>query len=211
MLLTAKEFKEVFLSWAGAMEANRDYLIELDGVAGDSDLGLSMNDGFGAVRGFLETFNDPDLGNLFYYAGKTMASSAPSSLGTLIASGFMQVGKALKGATSLELYSISSVLEALEAGMIQRGKAKLGEKTFLDGLHPAILVLQSAEETSDLALLLKKAEDASREGADSTVNMVAKHGRAAVRGELSVGLLDPGAIVASLMVSAMCETLLSLM
>ena len=33
------------------MTANRDYLIKLDQVNGDGDLGISMDDGFGAWPG----------------------------------------------------------------------------------------------------------------------------------------------------------------
>ena len=47
--MNADDFRALTECWARVMEENRDRLIELDSVVGDSDLGLTMSDGFRAA------------------------------------------------------------------------------------------------------------------------------------------------------------------
>ena len=54
------------------MTANRDYLIKLDQVNGDGDLGISMDDGFRSLARFLEESQESDLGQLLRKASRVM-------------------------------------------------------------------------------------------------------------------------------------------
>ena len=68
------EWRKIFAAWKATMRDNRDYLITLDGVAGDSDLGLTMTDGFAAASASADTFSGDDIGMMIYYAGKAIMS-----------------------------------------------------------------------------------------------------------------------------------------
>lgn len=116
------------------MNENKDRLIELDSVVGDGDLGLTMTKGFAAASEFAAGSDETDAGKMLYGAGKAMSSAAPSTMGTLMSIGLMQGGKVLKGKTELSNEDIVEFLAAYEKGLMTKGKAKLGEKTFLDGL-----------------------------------------------------------------------------
>ncbi|MEF9941219.1 MAG: dihydroxyacetone kinase subunit L [Lachnospiraceae bacterium] len=191
-----------------AMCENKDYLIQLDSVVGDGDLGLTMSDGFVAAYQAAKKSEDQDVGKLLYQAGKAMSIAVPSTMGTLMASGWMQAGKELKGKTELTEFEIVEVFEAYEEGVIHRGKAKVGDKTFLDGLHPAVEKMKSV--LANGGTLLKAAESARKEaekGFENTTTMLAVHGRAATRGEASRKLEDPGAAVAVLMMKAFEKSL----
>ena len=171
------------------MAENRDHLIEMDSIVGDGDLGLTMGDGFKAADGSVT-----DAGKLLYQAGKAMASAVPSTMGTLMASGLMQAGKVLKGTETLENADVAKIFEAYEAGVANRGKAKVGEKTFIDGIHPAVESLNAAAaEGSSLEEMAAGAVKAAEDGFKNTTTMIAVHGRAATRGEASRSLEDPGA------------------
>ncbi len=62
------------------MTANRDYLVELDQVNGDGDLGISMDDGFrGTLRVARKPSTEEDLGQLYSGGAKVYNPSAPSS------------------------------------------------------------------------------------------------------------------------------------
>ena len=88
------------------------------------------------------------------------------------------------------------------------GEAKVGDKTFLDGLHPAVESLQASLAAGEsLADMAGKAADAAEEGFKATTTMLAVHGRAATRGEASRSLEDPGAKVASLIMQAFAKSL----
>ncbi len=198
--MKADDFKALVSCWAEVMKENRDYLIDLDSVVGDGDLGLTMSDGFLAASEAIKQSSETDIGKLSYFAGKAMSTAVPSTMGTLMASGFMAAGKALKGLNELDLVGIAEFFNAYLEGVKNRGKADIGDKTFIDGLYPAAKSL-FADAAADIELLTAaiKAADAAHDAFLSTKGMIAKHGRAAARGEKSREILDPGAAVADLM------------
>ncbi len=196
----------IFEAWARKMGDKRDYLIELDSVVGDGDLGLTMSDGFAAAAKQVSESTEPDLGKTFYAAGKIMSTTVPSTMGTLMASGLMSIGKFAKGKLILDLSDFAGCMDAFLQGVMNLGKAKVGDKTFLDGMQPAVDVLQKkAEENAGWPDALLAAAAAARQGFEQTATIVAVHGRAATRGEASRSLLDPGAAVAMLLMEALAE------
>jgi len=203
MMWESQDIKVFLSEIAAVMRDNKDRLIELDSVMGDGDLGLTMSDGFTAAANAISPSEETDLGKLLYAAGKAMSSAVPSSMGTLMASGLMSAGKALKGKTQADHAGIAAILRGWYDGVLKLGKAQPGEKTFLDGLLPAVEALETGAGEENFAAVITRAHDAAKTGAQSTVGMLAKHGRAAIRGEESRKLLDPGAVVASLILEAM--------
>ncbi|WP_291636066.1 dihydroxyacetone kinase subunit L, partial [Clostridium sp.] len=186
---------------AEIMCAQRDNLIQEDSIVGDGDLGLTMSDGFSAAYNAVKDNGEEDCGKVLYIAGKAMSTAVPSTMGTLMASGLMQAGKTLKGKTELDRDDINEIFKSFLDGVIHRGKANIGEKTFVDGLNPAI---ETLIETKELPLeeSAQKAYMASVKGYNNTKGMIAVHGRAATRGEASRELLDPGALVATFIMEA---------
>ncbi len=189
---------KIFACWAKIFHENIDYLTELDAVAGDADLGLVMNDGFSKTTVWLDNENkDTDVGMQFFRAGKYFNSVASSSMGTLLSAGMMSAGKKLKGKEELSEEDNYKILSGIAEGVQNIGKAKEGEKTFLDGIMPAVRALETGTIDDAIAAAEKGVEDAKA--------MVAKHGRIAFRGENSAGITDPGSVVALLLVKGLKE------
>ena len=187
------------------MQVNKDNLIALDSVVGDGDLGLTMTKGF-AVAHETAAKGEADAGRMLYNAGKAMSSAAPSTMGTLMALGLMQGGKVLKGKTELTNDDIADFAAAYLEAVMTRGKAKLGEKTFLDGFHPGVVALKEALAAGEsLAEGTAKAAVAAEEGFKSAKTMLAVHGKPAVKGEASRNMDDPGACVAMLIWQAIAK------
>lgn len=185
------------------MAENKDKLIAMDGIVGDGDLGLTMSDGFKAAYEAVEDGAVSDAGKLLFAAGKAMANKVPSTMGSLMATGLKQAGKDLKGKEALEDADIVQVFASYEAGVAKLGGAKVGDKTFLDGIHPAVESLKASLDAGEsLAEMAGKAAQAAEEGFKATTTMLAVHGRAATRGEASRELEDPGAYVAALIMKA---------
>lgn len=197
MTWDAKELRLLFAEWARVMQSNKQTLTELDSVVGDGDLGLTMSDGFATAATYAQHSNERDLGRFFYMAGKAMSSAVPSTMGTLMASGLMQAGKVFKAQETIVPADMGAFFQAWYDGVQQRGKAQPDEKTFLDGMAPALVALKIT------AAPLEQAGEAllqAQQGVQQTTTMVAKHGRAAIHGERSRTLVDPGAMVAQLLV-----------
>jgi dihydroxyacetone kinase-like protein len=84
------------------------------------------------------------------------------------------------------------MLEIMEQALVRRGKAKPGDKTMLDALHPAVVAARAAEG-EDMVEILRKAADAASAGARATNGMISRLGRSSRLGERTVGHEDAGA------------------
>lgn len=179
------------------MEKNKEYLISLDQQNGDGDLGISMTDGFTAVKNMMDQTEEKDLGKLFQKSSKTFNEAAPSSLGTILSIGFMGMAKALKGRTEAELPMIAEALSKGVQNIMDKAGSKPGEKTILDAFCPAVRALMENQD-KDADIAFTAAAKAAAEGSESTKNMKAVHGRAAYYGEGSIGILDGGSVAGKL-------------
>lgn len=188
------------------MYVQRDNLIKEDSIVGDGDLGLTMSDGFKSAYEAVKDNSVEDCGKVLYLAGKAMSTAVPSTMGTLMASGLMQAGITLKGKKELDREDIIEIFRSYLEGVIKRGKANIGEKTFIDGLSPGVETLIKTKELP-LVESAEKAYKSSLLGYKNTKGMLAVHGRAATRGEASRELLDPGALVATLLMEAFYRSL----
>ena len=198
--MTSTEFIKLLSIWSDIMAEKKDYLIELDSVVGDGDLGLTMSDGFKAAYEAVKDKSDKDIGTVSYFGGKAMASAVPSTMGTLMASGFMSAGKLLKGKNDIDLSGLHDFFKGYFDGVANRGGAKVGDKTFLDGMDAVVNSLKdSVDNGEDIKAASLKAYEQSEKAFKNTATVLAVHGRAATRGEDSRSLLDPGAAVAMLM------------
>ena len=201
--LQLDDFKAIFSSLNEMAQENRDSLIELDSVMGDGDLGLTMAALFKAADEFAKEYTDEDVGAFLMKSGMLMAKAAPSTMGTLMATGFMRGGKALKGKTTVELADMVAFWRSFTDGIAERGKSKVGEKTILDSLDPATTKLE--ESTGSLKEAFESAKEAALQGVEATKDMVAQHGRAAYYQEKSRTAQDPGATVGALVVAVFAD------
>lgn len=204
--LTLQDIKGLVARISELMEENKEYLVRLDGIVGDGDLGLTMAKGFHAVAKEAESSTESDVGKLLMRFGMTMAKIAPSTMGTLVATGFMSGGKAVLGNDSLDVAAFASFLSEFVEGIMQRGKSKPGEKTLVDVLYPAAQALrEAAQSAGNLAEAVTKSYEAAQEGHEKAKDLVAQHGRAAYYREQSSGKVDPGAAAALIIIQGMYE------
>lgn len=183
--------------------AQRDFLIDLDGKVGDSDLGLTMNKAFiAASEAVAGNAGDPP-GRTIQLAGMAIAKAAPSTMGTLMATGFMRGGKALEAVSEIGTAQMAAFWVAFKNGVVERGKAQPGDKTLLDVLIPICTVLDAAA-VADVPLprALEQATRAAADGLEATKAMVAQHGKAACFAQKSLGLQDAGATVVLFLIEA---------
>jgi dihydroxyacetone kinase-like protein len=102
------------------------------------------------------------------------------------------------------------MVEAAVAGIKERGKAEVGDKTVLETLAPLSHELSAAAaEGLPLEDALRRSLAAAEEGMKSTIPMQSKIGRASWLGDRSVGHQDPGATSFYLMWKSTVEYLTS--
>jgi dihydroxyacetone kinase-like protein len=183
-------------------------LTQLDAAIGDADHGTNMDRGFRGVRERVLTQDGLDLSTLFKQTGMTLIATVGGAGGPLYGTVFLRMGQAAAGKEGLTLEEVADALAAALEGVQARGKAQPGDKTMVDALGPAVDALRSAAAAGSPApAALRAAADAAREGAEATIPMQAKRGRASYLGERSVGHQDPGATSTALMVLSLADAL----
>jgi len=197
---------EMVLRWmqncADTFDAHKDELTQLDAAIGDADHGANMARGFSAVKGKLADLKSKDIGAIFKGVAMTLISTVGGASGPLYGTFFLQAANGANGKNELTHQEVASVFAAGLQGLVNRGKAAVGEKTMVDALVPAIDALKPSGNGS-LTDALGRAVAAAKKGADSTVPLVAKKGRASYLGERSAGHMDPGASSSVLLLEAL--------
>jgi dihydroxyacetone kinase-like protein len=187
---------------AVAYVQHKDELTELDAAIGDADHGANMARGFIAVQGKLAELKDKDIGTIFKTVAMTLISTVGGASGPLYGTFFLQAATGANGKATLTQDEVVTIFGAGLQGLKNRGKAAMGEKTMVDALVPALEALRPTGDDS-LPAAMDRAVQAAKKGADSTVPLVAKKGRASYLGERSAGHLDPGAASTVLLFEAL--------
>lgn len=193
------------------IQDNRDYLSEVDGAIGDGDHGVNMNKGFTICKTKLGD-KEHDLTSALDILGKVLLMEIGGSMGPLYGTFFIQMSKASKGKEEICKNVFGDMLTAALEGIQAISKAKVGDKSLMDCLVPAIDAYKKAlAEGKSFADALKDLKEAAEKGKESTRDMVAKIGRASRLGERSRGILDAGATSCNLILQSMADTIISLL
>jgi dihydroxyacetone kinase-like protein len=205
--ITASDVIRLFEAWKALFAQQREFLIALDGKVGDSDLGITMSKSFAAAAEALEAEGEAaGISKLLRTAGATMARTAPSTMGTLTATGFLRASKAVEGRDALGTADVAAFWRAFRDGIAERGKAKVGDKTLLDVLDPIAVTLEAqAAVGASLAQALAATSAAAEQALEATKSMLAQHGKAAAFQEKTIGLQDAGATVGYFLIRRMAE------
>ena len=199
------EGKKILLKMVKAIQENKAYLGDIDGLIGDGDHGMNMNKGFTV---FEERFADQDysftegLDDL----GMILLNEIGGSMGPIYGTIFM--GMAEQG-EDLEEISLEEFAQMLEHGFSELQtiiEAQVGDKTLVDTLSPAVDALNESVQTGEsFDKALGAMKEAAQAGRDSTKDLAAKFGRSSRLGERSRGVLDAGATSCCLILCAMAD------
>jgi len=176
-----KETRAFLVKCCELLIASEADLNALDAKSGDGDTGSTLA---GASRALIKAMDRLPLADhtqLYRAIGQELSETMGGSSGVLLAIMFAAAGDAASSGMTLR--------EALETGlrrMQEIGGARLGDRTMIDALEPALTALAEG---------IPMAAAAARAGADKTANMlVAKAGRASyINADQLRGHTDPGA------------------
>ncbi|WP_330272890.1 dihydroxyacetone kinase subunit DhaL [Lentzea sp. NBC_00516] len=185
------------------VQEHRDELVRLDQAIGDADHGENMRRGFTALLSRLDAEPPDTPGKVLKLVATTLISTVGGAAGPLYGTAFLRASAAVGDAPELDGPLIARALQGALDGVFARGKAVVGDKTMVDALTPAVTAAASAD--GSVAATLSAAADAAAEGAESTVPMVARKGRASYLGERSAGHMDPGARSTALLLRAFAD------
>ncbi|MEU6642034.1 dihydroxyacetone kinase subunit DhaL [Saccharomonospora sp. NPDC046836] len=200
----ATDVVAVLRAGADTVALHRVELTDLDRPIGDADHGENLNRGFAAVMSALDSAVPETPGGVLKIAASTLISKVGGAAGPLYGTAFLRAATTLGDKSELDAAAVVGALRAALAGVVARGKADVGDATMVDALASAVVAAEAAE-TDGIAGLLAAAADAAGTGAESTIPLIARKGRASYLGERSIGHLDPGARSTALLLRAFAE------
>jgi ATP-dependent dihydroxyacetone kinase len=177
------------------LAAHEDRLNELDGKIGDGDTGTTIATAALALKKARGELPLDRFDKLFSAVSTRLLAAMGGSSGVLLAILFASAGSS---AASGKYWAVA-LLDGLER-VKQYGGARLGDRTMIDALEPALQAIASGKT-------LRHAAGLAREGADATATMTrALAGRASyVPSESLGGVKDPGAEAVAILFEALAR------
>ncbi|HML35867.1 MAG TPA: dihydroxyacetone kinase subunit DhaL [Bacillota bacterium] len=202
-ILTVEQTTDMIINACDAIVGQKAYLTEVDSRIGDGDHGIGMSGGMEKAKAALAA-NRPfaDVNSVFQTTGMTMLNSMGGASGVIFGSMFLSGVKGMATLTELDGESFTKIMRTSLEAIKARGGAKVGDKTMVDALEPAVLAMEKTEK-QDLVRLLAEAQAAALEGVEATKNYIAKFGRAKSLMERAVGWQDAGATSVAIIFTAM--------
>lgn len=203
--------QEQILRWlqrfATTIDKNKEYLTQLDAAIGDADHGINMERGLKKLLAQLPSLTSKDIGSTLKSVSMTLISSIGGASGPLYGTFFLRASAAVTGKHEIDEHDMLTLLQAGLEGMVERGKAQLGDKTMVDALYPAVVAFaQAVQDGKRMHEAMESTLTACEQGMTNTKLMQAKKGRASYLGDRSIGHQDPGATSLYLMLKSLSES-----
>lgn len=194
--------------WAAAIGENEQHLTALDAAIGDADHGANLRRGAAAVIAALDAHPPTTVHEALTLAGEALVGTVGGASGPLFGTLLLRAAAEFGDRATVDAATLAAALRAGTAGVRERGRVELGDKTMLDALVPAVDALDAALGAGrPLAEAMAAAAHAGRSARDGTARMVAKRGRASQLGDRSLGAIDPGSASAALLLDALAAAL----
>ena len=207
LVLDKQFFASSLARMAELTEENRDYWTKLDSDIGDGDHGINLSIGFRAVNANLQDNleKSPDVTTLLKKSGMLLLSKVGGASGPLYGSFFIKMGKDDAEKVEISFPEFVGMLRNGVEAVQQRGKAEIGDKTMIDALQPGIDYLVKHKNDADPVTVMEKTVAIMKQGAESTIPLIAKKGRAMRLGERAVGHKDPGSESSWMLINVFLE------
>jgi len=197
-ILTVDDFRLKLHRAFMRIKEREDEFSKLDALTGDGDHGTAIVTALSAAMAVADKATE--FKSMLNDMGFAVMLETSGSTSTLLGAFFLGMSDDVSG-TELHAVDVKAMFSGGLANVRKQTKACVGDKTMMDALIPAVEAMDScpSDEIDDLFVA---AAVAAQKGAEATVEMIAKYGRARNYGERSKGFMDSGAASWSTMFAA---------
>lgn len=195
-------FHKVAELWA----ENKDYLSQIDSKFGDGDHGVTIGKISALIERKLSEWEDESMASFVMDLGDETMEIGGGSAGPLYGTMIGGMGEALEDMDSVDSDGLVSMLKGSLEAMEDITTAKVGDKTMMDALIPAVEAAVAASRAGgDVMAVLTAAKEAAVKGAKESEQYISKFGRARSYKEQTIGTPDAGAVSTSLLFVGLCD------
>jgi len=188
------QVREHAIRAAHALIAAEAHLTELDSIAGDGDLGASMQRGAEAILA-LPAAHFTDASGALAAIGDALRRAIAGSSGPFYATSLLRASRRLAGIAAPSSVDWADAFALAVASIRELGGAKPGDRTMVDALQAATDRLHaSVKQGKPLASAWQEAIKAALAASEATKTMHPKAGRASYLGDRVLGHPDGGAV-----------------
>lgn len=201
--LTINDFKAMLDVALKNIKAKEEEFSKLDAVIGDGDHGTAIVTALSCIVRSAQ--QGTEFKSMLTDMGMNVMLEVSGSTSTLLGALFLGMSDAAEG-TELDADGVRKMFASGLANVQQQTAAKVGDKTMMDALVPAVEAMKACT-SADIKDVLEAGAKAALAGAEATVPMKANFGRARNYGERSIGYMDSGAASWSCMFASFAEAL----
>lgn len=197
MILTISDWKNMLTSACDLIKSNCELLSKIDSEIGDGDHGVTACKIAEAIENAISDWNETlSVKNFFENTGWKVMGVNGGASGPLWGNFLIGLSEGIQCQNSMDELQFKNMFDSALKSTQELSGAKIGDKTMMDALIPAIEAIKSS--SSDIPHMLNDAASAAEKGAESTASLIAKFGRAKNLKEKAIGHKDPGAVTVSL-------------
>ncbi|RDB60392.1 Dak phosphatase [Gordonibacter sp. 28C] len=206
-MIDRETFGRMLSASARLMLDNADVLSDIDSKFGDGDHGVTITKIAKLVQDHVAAWNDASikdfLDDLGTAAMAVRGGSAGPLYGTMIGGLGVELGD---DENELSADTARRMLAGCLAEMQDITNARVGDKTMMDALVPAVAAAQAVETSPGGAeAVFAAAAEAAENGARASEGFASKFGRARSYGDATIGTPDAGAVSTSLFFRGLAE------
>lgn len=204
MILDREALGAMLLQAAKLLEENTQYLSDIDSRFGDGDHGITMGKIAKLIQERVPQWGEDSIKDFLDSLGMAVMEVKGGSAGPLYGTMIGGLGVNLDDDAG---QVAEAGLKAMFAGCLSEMEdittAKVGDKTMMDALIPAVQAAQQAQ--GDCKAILEAAAQAAQEGAKASEQFVSKFGRARSYKEQTIGTPDAGAVSTALFFQGLAQ------
>ena len=203
VVITRDVLKQMLLKAADIWMEHKDALSEIDSRFGDGDHGVTIGKIAGLIRKDVEEWQDESIYDFLDDLGMDIMAVSVGSAGPLYGTMIGGLAGPLENVEEIDGAVLKDMFAASLESMEDITKAKIGDKTMMDALIPAVEAAKGAGD--DVKEILEAARKAAEKGAKDSEQYISKFGRARSYKEQTIGTPDAGAVSTSLFFAGLAE------
>lgn len=196
MIIDKNLLSNMFLKVAYLWKDESSNLSDIDSRFGDGDHGVTINKIALLVEKNVAQWADESMGDFIEALGEDIMAVNGGSAGPLYGTMIGGLAEPLSSIDKIDGQTLKAMFAGSLSAMEDITKARVGDKTMMDALIPAVTAAQEASDDIENILLMGK--EAAVKGAKESEGFISKYGRARSYKEKTIGTPDAGAVSTSI-------------